>query len=384
MNNFDKESCPTIQCLLDNGVIFSSRNPEQIQNSGFSLINGCDCSAPDIEYISTNSEPASINTEISITFFISHGYVGNARWEWGDGTSTEVNSEGKIVTSHIYVSAGVYSPKLILEGCNEIVDSTYRYIVVYDPEGSFVTGGGWIESPLGASVEFPDAVGKANFGFVSKYKKGATVPEGNTEFKFNAGNLSFTSTEYQWLVVAGSQAKFKGVGSINGEYGYGFMISAFDGDLKNTLEADKFRIKIWSLLDDEVVYDNQMGAEEDADPSTEIGGGSIVIHEPNTKSGFLKESLLSQSSLEKLKFTAYPNPFTNELQVNLELPEDSKVIIDLYAVDGRKIQQLESKVLKEGIQNKIYPTQDIKAGIYFLKLKVGETHIQTRKLIKTD
>jgi hypothetical protein len=27
-----------------------------------------------------------------------------------------------------------------------------------------------------------------------------------------------------------------------------------------------------------VVYDNQMDAEDDADPTTEIGGGSIVIH----------------------------------------------------------------------------------------------------------
>ena len=29
---------------------------------------------------------------------------------------------------------------------------------------------------------------------------------------------------------------------------------------------------------DVVVYDNQMGEDEDADPATAIGGGSIVIH----------------------------------------------------------------------------------------------------------
>jgi len=29
---------------------------------------------------------------------------------------------------------------------------------------------------------------------------------------------------------------------------------------------------------DAIVYDNKMGAEEDADPTTAIGGGSIVIH----------------------------------------------------------------------------------------------------------
>jgi hypothetical protein len=28
-----------------------------------------------------------------------------------------------------------------------------------------------------------------------------------------------------------------------------------------------------------VIYDNQMGDEDDADPATELGGGSIVIHQ---------------------------------------------------------------------------------------------------------
>ena len=40
-----------------------------------------------------------------------------------------------------------------------------------------------------------------------------------------------------------------------------------------------FRIKIWDKDDgDSIVYDNQMDAAEDADPTTQIGGGSIVIH----------------------------------------------------------------------------------------------------------
>ena len=35
--------------------------------------------------------------------------------------------------------------------------------------------------------------GKANFGFVSQYEKGKTVPTGNTEFQFQTGNLNFKS-----------------------------------------------------------------------------------------------------------------------------------------------------------------------------------------------
>src|SRR5918995_6503215 len=93
---------------------------------------------------------------------------------------------------------------------------TFQFVVVFNPSAGFVTGGGWIQSPPGAYTEDPTLTGKATFGFVSKYKKGATVPDGTTEFEFNAGNLYFQSSSYQWLVVAGgTKAQFKGSGTIN-------------------------------------------------------------------------------------------------------------------------------------------------------------------------
>lgn len=119
--------------------------------------------------------------------------------------------------------------------------------------------------------------GKANFGFVSKYKKGANVPTGNTQFQFKVADLNFHSTEYEWLVVTGSNfAKFKGEGTINGETApnssspFKFQVWAGDGTGPNG--EDTFRIKIWyENGDDEVVvYDNNMHQP--------IGGGSIKVH----------------------------------------------------------------------------------------------------------
>jgi hypothetical protein len=140
-------------------------------------------------------------------------------------------------------------------------------VVVYDPAGGFVTGGGWIWSPAGAYIADPTLEGKATFGFVSKYVRGANVPTGNTEFQFKTGNLNFKSTSYQWLVVNqnGSNAQFKGYGTINGVGNFGFMIWAADGS------PDTFRIKIWVIGDEtNVIYDN--GTNQP------IGGGSIVVH----------------------------------------------------------------------------------------------------------
>jgi hypothetical protein len=148
--------------------------------------------------------------------------------------------------------------------------------VAYDPSGGFVTGGGWIDSPLGAYKPNPSLTGKANFGFVSKYQKGANVPTGDTEFQFKSGNLNFKSTSYDWLVVAGSKAQYKGNGTINGAGNYSFLLTAIAGSGNNT---DRFRLKIQDGGGG-VVYDSAVSGPDDIDnsPTTALAGGSIQVH----------------------------------------------------------------------------------------------------------
>jgi hypothetical protein len=190
-------------------------------------------------------------------------YVWNQYQDLGD--FDDVTLENPTFTG---VTAGVTELELwVDDGVEVAIDNAV--LVVYDPEGGFVTGGGWIDSPAGAYAVDPLLSGKANFGFVSKYKKGATVPTGQTEFVFQAGDLNFHSSSYQWLVVnqAGTNAQFKGVGTINGAGDYKFMLWAGD-DLPDT-----FRIKIWtedSEGNEMDIYDN--GFDQP------IGGGSIVVH----------------------------------------------------------------------------------------------------------
>lgn len=111
------------------------------------------------------------------------------------------------------------------------VEGLDAMLVVYDPAGGFATRGGWFLSPVGAYLPDTTLSGKASFGFVSKYQRGATVPTGETEFQFKAANLRFQSNTYEWLVVSGARAQFRGSGSINGVAGYKFTLTATDGDL---------------------------------------------------------------------------------------------------------------------------------------------------------
>jgi PKD repeat protein len=240
------------------------------------------------------ADPIPVNTRITVTaVFTDPGirdtHMVTVYWDWDTYNPNVTTSPSSTLTlstgtrsftaSYVYSQAGVYTIRAVVEdddgGRGEVI---YQYVVVYDPSAGFVTGGGWFWSPKGACQLFwcQDAEGRANFGFVSKYQKGAKVPTGQTEFQFQAGNLNFHSDAYQWLVISGPKAQYKGTGTLNGVSGYGFLLTAWDGQVSGGGGQDKFRIKIWDSYGN-VVYDNQMGADDAADPTTVIQG-SIVIH----------------------------------------------------------------------------------------------------------
>ncbi|HEX2191283.1 MAG TPA: MBG domain-containing protein [Longimicrobiaceae bacterium] len=184
------------------------------------------------------------------------------------------------------VQIGVYAVTAAIDS-PDYEGTASGFLAIYDPTAGFVTGGGWIWSPAAACRFGPctaETVGQAHFGFNSRYQKGANKPAGNTEFQFQAGNLSFKSLDYEWLVVNGtSRAQFKGRGTINGQGSYGFLLTALDGDNFGNKRPDSFRIKIWDVATGATVYDNQMGQDETGDAATLLGdggrgGGSIVIH----------------------------------------------------------------------------------------------------------
>lgn len=198
------------------------------------------------------------------------------------GTVNEAN--GTVTTNYTFTSAGVYLVSLTVNnacggtGIATTVGDLMAMVVIYDPDGGFVTGGGWINSPIGAYTPNPNLTGRASFGFTSKYQRGANVPTGNTEFQFRVADFNFKSTSYDWLVVGGARAQYKGSGTVNNSGNYGFLLTAIDGQINGGGGQDKFRIKIWDKNTNVVIYDNQIGTPDGTDPTTVIGGGSIIIH----------------------------------------------------------------------------------------------------------
>lgn len=242
--------------------------------------------APTLGLITAPVDPQPVGAAITVNAAYSDpGTLDThaATIDWNDGSATETVAVtgGVAEIGHTYSAAGVYRLRMTVSDDDGGIsnEQVFEYVVVYDPEGAFVTGGGWIDSPPGAYAPDPTLSGKASFGFVSRYKPGATIPSGNTEFQFKAADFTFQSTSYEWLVVSGARAQYKGEGTINGGGTYKFLLTATDGQVTGGGGTDAFRIKITDLADN-VIYDNVPGASEkvdEADPQA-ITRGSIVIH----------------------------------------------------------------------------------------------------------
>jgi len=246
---------------------------------------------PAVGPISAN-DPIAIGAPVSVSasFTDAAADTHTAWWNFGDGSGTlggsvsEANGSGTAMGSHTYYAAGVYPVILYLTDSDGLLSVVSRNVVVYDPSAGFVTGSGSILSPAGAYKPDPAAMGPATFSFVSKYQKGANKPTGSTDFLFQTASLSFYSETYDWLVVAGARAQYKGTGKLNGVDNHNFMLTAVDGKVAGNGSPDRFRIKISrydeALKQDVVVYDNQLSATDEGTVSegTAIASGNIVVH----------------------------------------------------------------------------------------------------------
>jgi hypothetical protein len=221
--------------------------------------------------------------------------------DWGDGMEEEielvdacpggVNGSHNLVRSHPYSGADVYQINVSVDYGEQFTQvGVIDFVAIYDASGGFVTGGGWIESPPSAytpnNSADPLVTGKAHFGFMLKYKKGQSVPDGSTNFRFAAGDLDFDATSYDWMIITGARARYKGEGTINGGTDlYKFQVTALDADISGDgITQDGFRIKVWQEDAngvETVLYDNGLGADDSTGSggTTPLGGGSITVHQ---------------------------------------------------------------------------------------------------------
>jgi uncharacterized repeat protein (TIGR01451 family) len=248
--------------------------------------------APTVTAQNATPSPFALGTSVTATVnFTDPGSndTHTCSINWDDGTTTagvvvepSGSNPGTCTATHTYTTAGVNTATFTVTDDDGGSSNATVQFVVYDPSGGFVTGGGWINVVAGSYTADPTLSGRANFGFNSQYKKGATVPTGETEFQFQVGNFDFHSVTYSWLVVSGYKAQYKGTGTVNGTGSYDFTLTAYDGKIGGAGQTgyDRFRIVITNHATGALVFDNRVGASMDMDAANpqNLAGGSITIH----------------------------------------------------------------------------------------------------------
>jgi hypothetical protein len=176
-----------------------------------------------------------------------------------EGPSGGLTASGASPTIVAPTTAGLYPLTLTVTDPAGASSSETVEVAVYDPDASSVTGGGWYESPAGALNADPGAQGRATFAFHLAYKKGKSEPDGHARLSFEAGDVRLTSDVFDWLVVGGDMARFRGIGALDGHTGpVRFEIIAG--------APNEVRVRIWD--DAGVIYDSG---------TVVIGGGRIIV-----------------------------------------------------------------------------------------------------------
>lgn len=240
--------------------------------------------APSVGTITAPTAPVNVNTAVNVAAAFTDPGVQDthgATIAWGDGSVSaaaisEASGAGSASGSHSYAAAGQYVVTIaVTDKDGASASASYQSIVVINPAGASVTSSGnsKIDSVAGAMPGNPGAAGNVNLQVMANYNgSGALI--GNTSFDFNAGNLNFQSTAYDWLIANGSKATIHGTGTINGAGNYGFVVTVIDGGKKG---PDWLRMKIWDKGTNVTVYDNQLGVADTADPTTVLSSGKITV-----------------------------------------------------------------------------------------------------------
>jgi hypothetical protein len=238
--------------------------------------------APSLAAFSVPATPLGL-TSGGVTVPISSSFTDpgtadthTASLDCGSGVAVQSEIIGETASSACsFSSPGIYSIRLTVRDKDGGSDTKVASgpIVVYDPSGGRLTGGGWITSPAGAVAFAPTGAGKLTFSLSARYEPGSSVPSGKAELNLNVGKLEFRSTSFDWLVATETSAQLQGRGTLNGSGDYAFAVIVIGAQ-----STDAARVRIWNRASGTIVYDNRPGAPFDENGVTPLGGGSLQLH----------------------------------------------------------------------------------------------------------
>jgi hypothetical protein len=348
--------------------------------------------------ISGNSFKVGSTVNFSGVFWDKPGNRHTGKWLIDGSTSTNAtitepsgNQNGRSTGSYKFNTAGVYKLQMNITDQNGVTSyantngDLEAIVVIYDPNGGYTYGGGWYPSQAGSLMSNPSVSGKASYGFTVNYTN-ATNPKGESQFEFKVGDFEFNALNFDYLVVQGAKAQFKGTGKIiGGQSGIAFIMTVIDGALDGT-GVDKVRMKIFNKTTNAVYYDNQPGAGDAANPVMPVGanstiviGGSVGNSQPTITSTKVSTELMpAVLTVDGLEISVLPNPTSSNYTVLIKAANNKdRITMQVFDLSGRLVE-----VMNNIIAGSAFRMGDkYRPGAYFIHVIQGKEH-KEMKLIK--
>ena len=200
-------------------------------------------------------------------------------------------------------------------------------------------------------------------------------PDGGSVWSTSAGSavdidtLFTTPDNMQWVFLLSDVGSLTepnvlhevtlnfGVGSTNGTYPIGYVVTVNTGDMLDYINTDD--------EDNELV-----GVDTSFNHMVEVVDGTVGIGEDKLPS----EYQLSQN---------YPNPFNPETTIDFRIDADSHVNISIFDINGNFVQELVNEWKESGSHQVKFSGHSIPSGIYFYKMTTkGFADIRKMTLIQ--
>ena len=197
----------------------------------------------------------------------------------GNGTSLTPSAiTSPYAGSCRYTRPGIYTVSATVsdEDGGTSALAQYQYVLVYDPAGSFVTGGGWLDAPASACSVLcgENSATKAHFTIVARFSGAkAETPEGAIKFWLQGKKaLDVRTTRLTMLIAWDNHLQLWGPATVNGAPNYTIRVSGLDQG-----RNDLLRVELFDPTGARV-YDTQWGVPRDVSPTTPVQGGQLTIH----------------------------------------------------------------------------------------------------------
>ena len=128
----------------------------------------------------------------------------------------------------------------------------------------------------------------------------------------------------------------------------------------------------------ELIY--QQDYEPGLTPSGGVNSEQYIMHVSFDKDTFDPISSTDETTALAGAVTLTPNPASEGVFLNFELPTAADVKVAVYSMFGSQICFSELENRQAGVHNEWIPLHDVVPGLYFVKLEMEGTQV-TKKLI---